>query len=67
MLYADQLVRSFGSVDVLKGATFNVSEGERAGLVGPNGAGKSTLLRLIAEKTSPTRARAGTGAGRSAT
>ena len=53
MLYADHLVRSFGSVDVLKGATFNVSEGERAGLVGPNGAGKSTLLRLIAGEDVP--------------
>ncbi len=53
MLYAEHVARTFGSLDVLKDVTFNVSEGERAGLVGPNGAGKSTLLRLIAGEDAP--------------
>jgi ATP-binding cassette subfamily F protein 3 len=53
MLYAEHVARTFGNLDVLKDATFNVSEGERAGLVGPNGAGKSTLLRLIAGEDAP--------------
>ena len=60
MLYAEHVARTFGNLDVLKDATFNVSEGERAGLVGPNGAGKSTLLPLM-------RARVGIVAGRWAT
>jgi ATP-binding cassette subfamily F protein 3 len=53
MLYAEHVARTFGSLDVLQDVTFNVSEGERAGLVGPNGAGKSTLLRLIAGEDAP--------------
>lgn len=29
-------------------ASFQVGEGERAGLVGPSGSGKTTLLRILA-------------------
>lgn len=36
-----------GSVDVLRGATLQVNEGEHLGLVGRNGVGKSTLFRVI--------------------
>ena len=35
-------------VDVVKGVTCDVREGEFFGLLGPNGAGKSTLFRLLA-------------------
>ncbi len=38
---------SYGSVDVLKGITFSVGEGEVLGIIGPNGSGKTTLLRCI--------------------
>ncbi len=62
MLYAEHVARTFGSLDVLKDVTFNVSEGERAGLVGPNGAGKSTLLRLIAGEDAPNEVPAGIAA-----
>jgi ATP-binding cassette subfamily F protein 3 len=48
MLYAENLTKSFGAVDVLSGLTFVVGDGEHVGLVGPNGGGKSTILRLIA-------------------
>lgn len=48
MLYADNAMKSFGSVDVLTGVTFIIGDGERTALVGPNGGGKSTLLRLLA-------------------
>ena len=48
MLYADNVSKSFGSLDVLEGVSFIVGDGERVGLVGPNGGGKSTILRLIA-------------------
>ena len=38
----------FGSVDALKGISFEVDLGERLAVVGPNGAGKSTLFKIIA-------------------
>ncbi|MBF6600427.1 MAG: ABC-F family ATP-binding cassette domain-containing protein [Dehalococcoidia bacterium] len=53
MLYAEQVAKSFGRVDVLEEVSFSLAEGERGGLVGPNGAGKSTLLRLIAGEDRP--------------
>jgi len=46
--------KSFGLDYVIQGARFQVSEGERIGLVGPNGQGKTTLLRLLCRQDSPT-------------
>jgi ATP-binding cassette subfamily F protein 3 len=46
--------KSFGVDYVIQGARFQVSEGERIGLVGPNGQGKTTLLRLLCRQDSPT-------------
>ncbi len=40
--------KSFGSTEVLKGISIDVSPGEFLVLVGPSGCGKSTLLNLIA-------------------
>ena len=40
--------KTFGAVEVVKGVSFDVAEGDFAVLVGPSGCGKSTLLRLIA-------------------
>ncbi len=39
-----------GAQDVLRGASFTLSSGEKVGLVGRNGAGKTTLLSLIADR-----------------
>jgi len=46
--------KSFGVDYVIRGARFQVSEGERIGLVGPNGQGKTTLLRLLCRQDTPT-------------
>ena len=35
---------------ILKNITFNIDEGEHAGLVGPNGAGKSTLFKILTKQ-----------------
>ncbi|VAW20410.1 Various polyols ABC transporter, ATP-binding protein [hydrothermal vent metagenome] len=39
--------KSFGELEVIKGVSLNVSDGELVIFVGPSGCGKSTLLRLI--------------------
>ena len=40
--------KSFGAVDVIKGVDLHVDDGEFCVFVGPSGCGKSTLLRMIA-------------------
>ena len=39
--------KSFGALEVLKGISFNVEEGQVVSLIGRSGSGKSTLLRCI--------------------
>jgi polar amino acid transport system ATP-binding protein len=39
--------KRFGSVEVLKGVSFDVAKGEVVCIIGPSGSGKSTLLRCI--------------------
>ena len=41
------LKKSFGALDVLKGVSLTVSEGEVLTLIGRSGSGKSTLLRCL--------------------
>ncbi len=40
--------KNYGAVEVIKGVSFEVADGQFAVLVGPSGCGKSTLLRMIA-------------------
>ncbi|MDF2463752.1 MAG: malK [Ramlibacter sp.] len=40
--------KSFGPVDILKGVSIDIADGEFVTLVGPSGCGKSTLLRMLA-------------------
>ncbi|GAA2131795.1 amino acid ABC transporter ATP-binding protein [Kitasatospora kazusensis] len=47
MVKAEAVHKSFGAVEVLKGITLEVNQGEVFVLVGPSGSGKSTFLRCI--------------------
>ena len=47
-LKLENVRKSFGKVDVLKGIDLEVTDGEFVVFVGPSGCGKSTLLRIIA-------------------
>ena len=42
-----EVYKSYGTQDVLRGASLQVNPGEHVGLVGRNGAGKSTIFRLV--------------------
>ncbi|MCV6982508.1 amino acid ABC transporter ATP-binding protein [Mycolicibacterium pulveris] len=47
MVKAEQVCKSFGALQVLKGITLEVGRGEVLCMVGPSGSGKSTFLRCI--------------------
>ena len=44
----NQIRKSFGAIEVIKGVDLDIRSGEFVVFVGPSGCGKSTLLRMIA-------------------
>jgi lipopolysaccharide export system ATP-binding protein len=46
-LEAENLERSFGKIQVVRGVSLRVGPGEVVGLLGPNGAGKTTTFYMI--------------------
>jgi len=53
----EDLHKSYGAEEVLKGISMEIKEGEVVVFVGPSGTGKSTLLRCINQLTIPDRGR----------
>ena len=47
MIKAENIHKSFGSLEVLKGVSLNVAPAEVVSIVGPSGAGKTTLLQIL--------------------
>ena len=41
------LHKSYGSVDAVRGVSFEIAEGEVFALLGPNGAGKTTIVEIL--------------------
>jgi len=50
---ARDLVKRYGTVEALRGASFSVDAGEMFALIGPDGAGKTTAIRIICGLTAP--------------
>ena len=47
ILEANNLKKSFGSVNVLKGVSFSLEQGQVLAIIGSSGSGKTTLLRCL--------------------
>jgi lipoprotein-releasing system ATP-binding protein len=47
MIVTENISKSYGSLQVLKGISIRISEGEVVSVVGASGAGKTTLLQII--------------------
>jgi ABC-2 type transport system ATP-binding protein len=52
---ATGLVKSFGSVDAVKGVDLSVAQGEIVAFLGPNGAGKTTTIDMLLGLSHPDR------------
>jgi ABC-2 type transport system ATP-binding protein len=58
IIRTEALVKSFGTVEALKGVDLEVEKGTVYGLLGPNGAGKTTAVRILTTLLQPTSGRA---------
>ncbi len=54
MISVENLCKSFGDLEILKGITENIEKGEKVVIIGPSGSGKSTFLRCLNLLEKPT-------------
>lgn len=53
MILAENIHKSYGSVEVLKGVSLEIGKGEIVSVVGASGAGKTTLLQILGTLDTP--------------
>jgi putative spermidine/putrescine transport system ATP-binding protein len=53
----EALGKSYGEVEVVRGVSLSIDEGEFVSLLGPSGCGKTTILRMVAGLVEPSRGR----------
>lgn len=54
LLEAENLKKSYGATEAVRGITFSIEPGHCVALLGPNGAGKTTTLKVLAGLINPT-------------
>lgn len=53
MIKVENINKSFGSLQVLKGINLHIGKGEVVSIIGPSGAGKTTLLQIVGTLSKP--------------
>lgn len=53
MIEVNNITRSFGNLQVLKGISLSIDRGEVVSITGPSGAGKTTLLQIMGSLDKP--------------
>ncbi len=53
MLHVNNIKKSFGGVEAIKGSDFVIEKNKTTALIGPNGAGKTTLFNIICGLVKP--------------
>src|SRR3712207_4243092 len=54
LMRLDNISKSFGAIEALRGVSLSLARGEVVALLGDNGAGKSTLVKIVAGGLRPT-------------
>ncbi|MDP4129180.1 MAG: ATP-binding cassette domain-containing protein, partial [Bacteroidota bacterium] len=53
ILSLNNITKSYGKIQALKGVSFDVPQGSVFGILGPNGSGKTTLLGVVMDVLKP--------------
>ena len=53
IISAHSLSKRYGVHPLFQNISFNISDGDRIGLIGPNGSGKSTLIEILSRRVKP--------------
>ncbi len=57
IIQVENLKKSFGDFEAVKGVSFAVEQGKTFGFLGPNGAGKSTTIKMLTTVLAPSEGR----------